>query len=37
MNSVDRQMTQGMGVIREMSARIHLPKTIEVKTLVESF
>lgn len=30
MNNVDRQMSQGSSVIREMSARIHLPKSIEV-------
>lgn len=30
MNNMDRQMSQGLSVIREMSARIHLPKSIEV-------
>uniref|UniRef100_A0A1I8EBK4 Transcription initiation factor IIB n=1 Tax=Wuchereria bancrofti TaxID=6293 RepID=A0A1I8EBK4_WUCBA len=29
MNNMDRQMSQGLSVIREMSARIHLPKSIE--------
>ncbi|VDN04355.1 unnamed protein product [Thelazia callipaeda] len=29
MNNIDRQMSQGLSVIREMSARIHLPKSIE--------
>ncbi|VDN28469.1 unnamed protein product [Gongylonema pulchrum] len=29
MSTEDRQMSQGLGVIREMSARIHLPKSIE--------
>ncbi|VDM43294.1 unnamed protein product [Toxocara canis] len=29
MNNTDRQMSQAMGVIREMSARIHLSKSIE--------
>ncbi|CAD6190009.1 unnamed protein product [Caenorhabditis auriculariae] len=29
MNNTDRQMTQAMGVIRDMSARINLPKNIE--------
>lgn len=29
MNNTDRQMTQAMSVIREMSERIHLPRTIQ--------
>lgn len=29
MNNVDRQMTQAISVIREMSERIHLAKTIQ--------
>ncbi|KHN82738.1 Transcription initiation factor IIB [Toxocara canis] len=33
MNNTDRQMSQAMGVIREMSARIHLSKSIEVTPL----
>lgn len=31
MNNTDRQMTQAISVIREMSSRIHLAKSIEVR------
>lgn len=30
MNNTERQMSQGLSVIREMTSRIHLPKSIEV-------
>ncbi|KAJ1374193.1 Transcription initiation factor IIB [Parelaphostrongylus tenuis] len=37
MNNTDRQMTQAMSVIREMSERIHLAKSIQVVTLNPEF